>query len=601
MSDTPKDREYRERPVVIVTFKHHETGEEIGPIYVPYEEGNPPTEAEANAQAWDYYQRVEHIREQLSEEEIATLAEELRTGEYGKWLTRELREISRTGVMFGTKSGDNATPEEIAEAEATAAEMNAIMREQGPALVDILLERSPRWQEFAREALSQAWAQALGDLLAAHPDALEWPDDRFHPTLTAQYNEGGYLYGATRDGATFWADRIARDIAAGIDRGGDGTPGPITEALEKAARERVQARLPRPEIPPERSIFGEDGYALIPSDVVSRGARWAMLGGPRFWEPLPDTGRPEGRHDIGLKKSPAAQGRIFFGISDAAYPTPEDAFSIVRGLGLAHWDVFSYVMARWLEERERGPYGGVYVSAERFLDTRGISRQNRAYRPEYVEAFYRNLYHLEAVTVAGNVPHHKQGQAAVIVDTDLLNITQRVRQKQLDGSDKLLGCYVRPGDWSADLQDMAPQVALTLRSVFQLDNKRQRLTKLIALYLIEQFRIAASGKGAARTLRVATILEGACIEIGETERKNPGRFRRLIEDAIEDLETLEPALLTRWRYLDTVPTKGRGMLNQWLAARVALTPAPAFHEQYRPVAETRAARVARRKPKALKS
>lgn len=603
MSDTPQnpasdDLELRERPVSIVTFKHHETGEEIGPIYLPYE-GEPPSEEEAYAQAWEYYRRVEHIRERLSEEEIETLATDLRTGEYGKWLTRELRAVMAT-VTVAAKPGDDDTPEEIAESEAAAAEMNALLRDKGDTLADALLEASPRWQEFARDALSQAWAQALGDLLARHPDALEWPDDRFHPALIAQYNEGGYLYGATRDGASFWSETIARDIAALLESG-DGKMGPLAEMIEEKARDRVRARMPRPETPFERDIFGEDGYALIPSDVVSNSTRRALLDGPRFWAQLPDTGRPEGRHDIGPKKAPHAQGRIFFGISDAAYPTPEDAFSIVRGLGLAHWDVFSYVMARWLEEGERGPYGGVYVSAERFLDSRAAARMKSGiHRPEYVEAFYRNLYHLEAITVAGDVPHHKKGRPAVIVDTDLLNITQRVRQKQLDGSEKLLGCYVRPGDWSADLQDMAPQVALTLRSIFQLDNKRQRHTKLIALYLVEYFKNAASSKGTARTLYIKTILEGACIEISTSDRKNPSRFRRLIEDAIEDLIELEPALLTRWRYLDTVPMKGRGMLDQWLAARVALTPAPAFQEQYRPIAETRSARIARRKPAALK-
>jgi hypothetical protein len=589
----------RETLAATVHFTHPDTGEEIGPIYLPYEEGNPPSEEEVYAQAWEYYSRIEHIRGGLKEKTIEAVATELRTGGIGKWMARELRTMLRDGVKVAAKPGDGATPEEIAEDEATAAEMNALLHDKGDELTGALLEESPRWREFAEDALSQSWAQALGDFLEEHPDAGDWPDDRFDSAVRARYQEGDYFTGATLNTGRTWIEIIARDIAAGFEEG-DGKPGPIASGIEEKARARVRKRMPRPEIPIERAIFGEDGYALIPSDVVSNGLRRATLGGPRFWAPLPDTGRPEGRHDIGLKKAREAQGRIFFGISEATYPTPEDAFSIVRGLGLAHWDVFSYVMARWLEEGNRGPYGGVYVSAERFLDSRGLARHKRAHRPEYVSAFYHDLYALEAVTVAGNVPHHKKGQAPVLVDTDLLNITQRVRQKQLDGTDKLLGCYVRPGDWSADLQDMAPQVALTLRSVFQLDNKRQRPTKLISLYLIEQFRIAAGGKGAARTFRIATILEGACIEIGETERKNPARFRRQIEDAIEDLEMLEPALLTRWRYLDTVPTKGRGMLDQWLASRVSLTPAPAFHEQYRPVSETREARLTRRKPKALK-
>ncbi len=589
------DGEYRERPVAIVTFKHSETGEEIGPIYLPYD-GEPPSEEEAYAQAWEFYNRVERMRDNLTEEEIEALAGDLRTGEYGKWLARKLRELLAT-VKAAAKPGDGDTPEEITDAEETVAEFNAIMGERSSDIANAFLEVSPRWHEFARDALSQAWAHAIGDLLAEHPDALSWPDDRFHPALTARYNEGGYLYGAMVNAGPHWVAVIAQDLATSLE-GEGGTCGPAAEQIEKIARERVRTR--RPNTPPERSIFSYEGYGRISSDAVSNAARRMMLQ-TDVWRPEA-SGRPEARHDIGRKKTASEQGRIFFGINGAAYPTPEDAFSVVRRLSLAHWDVFSYVMARWLEEGDRGPYSGVYVSADRFLDSRGLARmKSGVHRPEYVEAFYENLYHLQAITVEGSVPNHKKGKPAYVVDTDLLNITQRIRQKDLEGSERMIGAYVRPGDWSADLQGMAPQIALTLRSVFQLDNKRQRYTKLIALYLIEQFRIAASGKGSTRTFRIETILEGACIEIGETERKNPARFRRLIEDAIEDLIELEPALLTKWNLLDPVPTKGRGMLDQWLAARAALTPAPAFREQYHKVAETREARVSRKKPMALKS
>lgn len=377
----------RETLAATVHFTHPDTGEEIGPIYLPYEEGNPPSEEEVYAQAWEYYSRIEHIRGGLKEKTIEAVATELRTGGIGKWMARELRTMLRDGVKVAAKPGDGATPEEIAEDEATAAEMNALLHDKGDELTGALLEESPRWREFAEDALSQSWAQALGDFLEEHPDAGDWPDDRFDSAVRARYQEGDYFTGATLNTGRTWIEIIARDIAAGFEEG-DGKPGPIASGIEEKARARVRKRMPRPEIPIERAIFGEDGYALIPSDVVSNGLRRATLGGPRFWAPLPDTGRPEGRHDIGLKKAREAQGRIFFGISEATYPTPEDAFSIVRGLGLAHWDVFSYVMARWLEEGNRGPYGGVYVSAERFLDSRGLARHKRAHRPEYVSAFY---------------------------------------------------------------------------------------------------------------------------------------------------------------------------------------------------------------------
>lgn len=595
--------QWRETPVAEVPIVDAE-GNRVATIKIPYDAEHKPSDEELKQRADRLYQAVDHVHSWIGREEVEDYAKRLSSGEYGKWIVSVIAETLEAAKLAVTMSPDDEkTPEDIEEDHEVSHELNKILQEKRSDIVRAALgEHNGLWSDMAHDVLMHAWAYAVEEMLEDYPSPESISEDDFDQELRRRFSEGSYLAQATMALTPQWG-QILQDFVANLITGNypssDETS--FADRLEERTRERVRKR--RPQGPVMRPIFNEDGYGFMSSDAVSNGLRRSLTDIAR-WYAIESTGRPESVHNVSpTRRDPQERGRVFYGMNEGTYPTPEDAFDVVRRLGIAHYDVFSYIMATWLANRQSpGPFDGVYVSADRFYDERGLARMaSGVHRPEYIEAFDKQIADLQGMTVAGQVPHHKgKKHPAIYIDTDLVNITHRVRQKRIDGSSRTIGYYVRPGDWAAEMQDMAPQVALTMRAVFQLDNKRKRLTKQIALYLLEQFKISGSSKNAARVLRVETILEGACIHIGETERKNPGRFRRMIEDAIDDLETMDPAILSKSQYLDTIPTKGRGMIDQWRQARLRLTPAPAIREQYAGIADTREARIERHKPKLLK-
>ena len=544
-------------------------------IKVVYDPDNQPTEEELKQTAWQMHHDAKRIRERITTEETETLAEDLRTGEYGKWFARELRAALSSSTVAAT-AGDDDTPEEIAESEAAASEFNAIMREKGDKLADAILDAYAFWRNVAHDALTHAYAWALEDLRKARPDLHDRPDDEFSDAWTTRYQEGGYLAEAILNIMPSWTEILTKGL---VDA--DGGLGPLAELIEGKARERVQdRRIGGTQHPIMRPMF-TDGYGHSPSDGIANGARGALLGS---WLSRED-GFPMFTHRWG-EDNGRGRGVAWYSPDGAMFPTPEDAMKAIERYSDGHVNAFEYVTGKWLANRDkesRGPFDGVYISAEEFLDDRGISRHKHGYhKPENLEEVTKQVEDLTQILVSGTVeaPKKRGRSGDIRIEAPLAIISQYVRKPRLDGTTHTIGWYIRPGDWAATMQDLSPQFAVTTQALFRLETKRHYLTIRTGRYLLSQFRIRSYHDTYRQPFRIETILEGARITIGTTERKNPGRFRERIEAALDSLKTLEQPVIKSWRYLDKVPETGRGMLERWQQARIVCVPADDLTTKY---------------------
>jgi hypothetical protein len=625
--ETPDgDWEYRERPVTIVTFKHSETGEEIGPIYLPYD-GEPPSEEGAYAQAWEFYTRVEHIRDNLTEEEIETLARDLRTGEYGKWLARELRALLAT-VKAAAKPGDDATPEEITETEETAAAINAIMRERSGDIASAFLEVSPRWHEFARDALSQAWAQAIGDLLAEHPDALSWPDDRFHPALRARYSEGGYLYGATLTAGPHWVAVIAQDIATSLEEEG-GKFGPVANLIEEKARERVRKRRgPRPHLSTPALSFDADGRGFLPSNGIYRGVSQA-LGRFSEWQhksgPYPEYRLP-GKYGVAGHMNIAGDNalRIWDGIKAKAKQAKQHGDILP--------DVYIVIVATIHEHRDHLDLfgnGHPYIAIEAAMNHLGIRKSNRKYNLEDIEKVCSAIQAIGDIRVrgqrtayiegTGRVPVPFEGPIWQIMETIPKTRTQRELETFLSGergnftddhgnvpAQSIAGWTLALGAGLLAGDDELPQQARVMRALMNYSPVHGRYKRRLGYSLSCEFRLRYKEQNWKQPYTVRDVFEDASLAVNTND---PRRAYKLFHEALEQLQ--QDGIIGEVRYVRPprarrpfdpgYNTGKKGWLEPWLDTHIIIRPPADVEAAYREgLAESTQSRRRKRKP-ALKS
>jgi hypothetical protein len=575
--------------MVIVKLKD-DAGNPLGTVNVHYDPDNQPSEDAVLATAWEFYQTAEHIKSQITEEAVAGVVNSLLNGPYGQWLRSIIED--HLGTASATIHPDPDTPEGIKEASEASLELTTMIREKRAAIIEGFFEGGGFWADMARDILTQAWSEVFAEVRAKYPDPESISDDAFDAEMLKRWRGGPYLAGSVLLLSPIWGQYALEIITAGLstsrEEGGLGFAERLEEKARAAVRKRRHALVPAQGM---RRLYDDEGYSRLPSDGITIGHRRAILGGATLWRPVPGTLRPEMAHPLGKEG-----GYAHYMIDSAIFPTPEDAFAVVRRYGLGHLDVFHYILQLWLENRDkdrRGPFDGVYFGFEQFLDDRGVARHKNGYhKPENIEDVVSQLRALEHLMVSGNVPppHKRSKQPPLKVSAHSVEITQWVTQPRLDGTEKHIACYVRPGDWAAEMQDMAPQFAITMRSVLQLNNKNQHLPKQLALYILEQFKIRSSYGTFTKPFYIETLLEGACLPI---DKKNPGRFRSRVEAAFDALKTLDPPIIKSWHYVDQVPKGGHGMLEKWRGARVRFVPTAELTKGYATIQENRHAKIER--------
>lgn len=565
---------------------HDAEGNSLAIVNVHYDPDNQPSQDEVLATAWEFYNTIEHSKSQITDDAVSELANDLQTGDYGKWLLSIVEDYLGDGNAIIDPVAD--TPEAIEEANEASLELTKTIREKRTAIIEGFFSGGEFWTNMARDILTHAWSEVFAEVRAKYPDPESISDDAFDAEMLKRWQGGPYLAGATLTLTPAWGQHALDLLTKDTEHGGSG----LVELLGEKTLENVRKR--RSMIVPAqgmRRLYDDDGYSRQPSDGITIGHRRAILGGATLWRPVPGTLRPEMAHPLGKEG-----GYAHYMIDSAIFPTPEDAFAVVRRYGLGHLDVFHYILQLWLANRDkdhRGPFDGVYFGFEQFLDDRGVARHKNGYhKPENIEDVVSQLRALEHLMVSGNVPppHKRSKQPPLKVSAHSVEITQWVTQPRLDGTEKYIACYVRPGDWAAEMQDMAPQFAITMRSVLQLNNKNQHLPKQLALYILEQFKIRSSYGTFTNPFYVETLLEGACIPI---DKKNPGRFRSRIEGAWDALKTLDPPIIKSWHYEDQVPKGGHGMLEKWRGARVRFVPTAELTKGYATIQENRHAKIER--------
>jgi hypothetical protein len=138
---------------------------------------------------------------------------------------------------------------------------------------------------------------------------------------------------------------------------------------------------------------------------------------------------------------------------------------------------------------------------------------------------------------------------------------------------------VRPGEW---IKGYPKQFAKLYRALVQLPAKRgtHSWAKAIGTELSYQYK-QDRRIDRVKTLKVATLLERACLMEEVTAMKNRRRARDYFEGALDLLEEIE--VCSGWEYegsdIDKVEARKRRWFETWLECRVKVTAPAAVVDQ----------------------
>lgn len=282
-------------------------------------------------------------------------------------------------------------------------------------------------------------------------------------------------------------------------------------------------------------------------------------------------------------------GQAIYAPSEKAFPLVADAWKTVDRLGDAHADTLDYILAKSLANKaaankaahQRDMYGSFTITPEEVLDVRGIKKHvNGGHKPGNVAEVVAHVADLAQLMVRATVMGYtrsekgKRGRKEQLdIEAPLVLIAQTVYRTSSTGERIPIAWHLRPGDWAIELERFAPQLATMMQGILKLHARRDANAKRIGRYLVYQYRIRAHQKTWTQPSQIATLLAGAGVEI---DRKNPARFRRNVEAALNVLANAEemhgPVCIKSWNYPAPVGVKGRGWFDKWLTSGVVILP-----------------------------
>jgi len=626
-NDTPADLDDDDSPITIGEHTFHwqegiaadvhlqdDDGNEVGRVFLPYDPDNQPSEADMLAEANQYFRDMAYMRSIVSEDAIADMVKVLlgqERGDGGQSLSEEMiadvvGALDGTAKFTVTAEGDDEalTPEQC---EALAAEAARIFDDRFLPEITREMAGLPTeddltfWQQFAREIIATATLHArdvvmeeIGGREAMAALEGEASDD-FERRVFDVYNTGPFLAGSMLNLTRTWTLTLAEFTAGAITQVFEDEAQRdeiANKLLEKARKElwfpapSANARTP----PTMRPAFDADGYGRTSNNVVSIGARRALTAPASRWVFV--SSWPEFSYENG-------SGKAFYSPSRTHFPTARDAMRAVESYSPAHVAMLKYVMAKHMAnhtEQATGPYGGFYLGVDEFLEFRGIKKHvNGGYRPEDRREIVELLEALRHIDVAGTIegyekhPGKRGKKIPLSVRSPLIVVSHTVTQpSMIVGEERTLAWYLRLGDWSAELERITPQFAVTTRALLQLHTQNDAHAFNLGNCLCEQYRIRAHQRSWQQPYRIRTLLADAEID---ADRKHAGRFRDRIEAALDVLTSpiamQGTPIIERWEYVSFVEPKGRGWFDAWLDCGVIITPPESLITPYTTIARPR--------------
>jgi hypothetical protein len=591
-----------------------EEGNNLGTIFIPYDPDNQPPEEEVFAQANQLFHDMEFMRSIVEEDAIDALVANIHksgTGERGRSLAEEMVAIVADILADGLKltvtdddGSDGLTPDQL---KALATEGERLFNEQLPQLVrDLAMVEVEGgrtfWHQFARDIIATATLHARDDVAdeMGGREVVEAFDDAgfddFERRVLEAYRTGPYLAGAMFSLTRQWTQVLAESVSSAMSTMAEKETEEgreFADVLIKAARKSLGLPEHAKETPQAiTSAFNAEGYGRTDNSVFSIGGRHALSAGCSRWN-FDVEGFPVFAYEN-------ASGKALYSPMRSHFPTTRDAMRAVENYGPLHVAMLKYITAKHLansSNKTSGPYGGFYMGIEEFLEFRGIKKQSAGgYRTEDRREVVELVEALEHIEVAGNIEGYERGKrgkkSTLTIRSPLIVVSQRVTQPgMLGGEERPIAWYLRAGDWASELDRFGLQFAVTTQALLQLNTQNDMHAFNIGNHLTEEYRIRANQRSWAQPYRVHKLLDGAEIEV---DRKNPGRFRKRIEAALDVLsnpfDMQNTPIIKNWEYAQEVEAKGRGWLDRWLVSGIIITPPPGLITPYESIGRRRSPR-----------
>lgn len=552
----------------------------------------------------------------LTDDERRTVAETV-AGLEAAGTHRDLSTMAAAVSVALTDDPDSPLPDDLTDDERRQIVercTDALHEEMAGVLADVALtgDNAPAFKrDFARHLLAESWAWALQDAREIADELEAMPgdnDEAMPPEAFAElhervYYEGTYWTRALLDfaprAAGELAEMVARALAETPDLGRDMARAALRairgEGDDKPGRRKRMA----PKAPLMRPGFdGIDAagrvWGHVPNDRITHGLTVALQQAvDEGWPASPD-GRPY--------TTVAGRGwSVTYSLAPEDFPTIDATWETMRDLDDDTADTAMVALAHWLANYQRDPVTKLAaITPNDILAQRGTPKHHKGgYRATDKHAVARQMNALGSIWIEGRGfettetdPKGKKRRTMTTPEGRFLIITTREKQTALTPHTETLYTrfYYRPGDWAyVFMQDGrgAGELARMMQAVLAYDSKRDRYPKRMGRYLTWQFRLRAFARTWHQPYTMKALLDDAGLSPKQSDYDNPQRFRRAIEQALNDLRNAH--VIGSWEYRELGGLPKRNWFPLWLAATLVIEPPQDLRDAYASIGTRRKA------------
>lgn len=615
--------------VVAKVELENEAGEIIGTVMVPYDPDNRPSEDEIAQKAWQLHNVTEHIRDRISDAEVTSLAESLRTGKYGEWIHSILEDCLKP-LKVAVTSDDDDPYDDTTEAQETGREIETIIREMRGDLVDAFMGEPGVWEAISRDMLTHAWTWAFEELRKDHPDPEDISDEAWDAELRRQYKERPYLRHSIMQLTPVWGQFILEQIVDMLSRKRPDPEESILDRLEQAARKSLRKRrltAPRAMLPGRGMPFDSDGRGFVPSYGAYR-----MIG--QGLGRLPEWTIKSGEMPEFRINKYRTKGHMFIGGNNALqiWEGIKKKAKQAKQHGDILPDVYLVVVATMHAHRDKLDLfgnGHSYIALESAMTDLGFRKTDRKHNPDDVDKVCSAIRAIGDIRIRGVREAYIEGQKPVsvpfegplwqVMETIPKTRTERELEAFLSGErgefadehgtippQSVAGWSLAMGAGLTIEANEIAQEARAMRALMGYSPVHGRFKRRLGWSLSCEFRIRYKQQNWEQPYTVRDVLEDAPIPI---DIRNPARTYKLFHEALETLQ--KDNLIGEVRYIKP-PRKRRpfdpgydtgrkGWLEPWLDAQIVIMPPEDVEAEYRAALAERLATRKRKRTPALHS